>query len=92
MVAGGCHNGSNLDFCVARLNGGPFGAKNCSFDVDGDGKVLATTDMLIATRVALGISGSTVLGGVTFAPHAARQTWPDIRDYLVNQCGMVIAP
>jgi uncharacterized delta-60 repeat protein len=88
VVAGAC----SARFCVARLNGGPFGAKNCSFDVDGDGKVLATTDMLIATRVALGITGNAVINGITFAPSAPRQTWPDIRNYLVTQCGMSVAP
>jgi uncharacterized delta-60 repeat protein len=91
VVAGYCKNASNFDFCVARLNGGPYGAKQCSLDIDGDGKVLATTDMLIGTRVALGMRGSAVIGGISFAAHATRQTWSDIRSYLVNQCGMVIA-
>ncbi|MBP6529135.1 MAG: hypothetical protein KA260_03370 [Burkholderiales bacterium] len=92
VLAGQCSNGANIDFCVARLHGGPFGAKQCSFDLDGDGKVFATTDMLIGTRVALGMTGSTVLNGITFAAHAARKTWPEIRTFLVSQCGMAIAP
>ena len=92
VVAGECGNGTNNDFCVARLHGGPFGAKQCSLDIDGDGKVSAGTDMLIGTRVALGMTGSAVLSGIVFAPHATRTTWPDIRTYLVSQCGMVIRP
>jgi uncharacterized delta-60 repeat protein len=92
VLAGNCSNGSNDDFCIARLNGGPFGAKQCTLDFDGDGKVLATTDMLIGTRVALGMTGNAVIGGISFAPHATRNTWPAIRDYLVSQCGMSIAP
>jgi uncharacterized delta-60 repeat protein len=92
VVAGNCFNGTNDDFCIARLNGGPFGAQNCKLDFDGDGKVLATVDGLIATRVMLGMTGNAVIAGITFAPHATRTTWPAIRDYLVNQCGMVIAP
>ena len=48
--------------------------------------------MLIGTRVALGINGSAVIGGITFAPNAARNTWPLIRDYLVTQCGMSLVP
>ncbi len=92
VLAGYCTNGGNNDFCVARLNGGPFGAKHCTTDFDGDGKVLATTDMLIGARVALGMTGSSVVSGISFALHATRKTWPPIRDYLVTQCGMVIAP
>lgn len=92
VIAGYCDNGGNIDFCVARLNGGPFGAQNCSLDMDGDGKVLATVDGLIATRVMLGFTGNAVINGITFAPHATRQTWGQIRHYLVSQCGMAIAP
>ncbi len=91
LVAGYCDNGGNSDFCVARVHGGPFAATQCSLDMDGDGKVQATVDGLISTRVMLGMTGSAVTGGITFAPHAKRQTWADIRTYLVNQCGMTIA-
>ena len=92
VVAGSCDVGSRTDFCLARYQGGPFEARNCTMDIDGDNQVLATTDSLIHTRIALGISGSAVLSGITFAPHASRTTWPAIRDYLVSQCGMSIVP
>lgn len=75
-------------FCAARYDGGPFGYKNCSLDIDGDNRVLATTDSLIHARIALGITGSDVTNGITFPPTATRNTWPLIRDYLVTQCGM----
>jgi uncharacterized delta-60 repeat protein len=85
------------DLCIARFEGGPFGARNCSLDIDGDGKVLVTTDMLIGTRVALGMTGSAVINGITFAAHAVRDEWGtntsrDIRKHLITQCGMSIAP
>lgn len=92
VVAGYCANGVNNDFCVARYEGGPFDARNCSMDIDGDNRVLATTDMLIGARVALGLTGNAVIGGITFAPYATRTTWPQIRDYLVSECGMSIVP
>ena len=92
VVAGYCSNGSNNDFCLARYEGGPFDARNCSMDIDGDNRVLATTDMLIGARVALGLTGNAVIGSITFAPHATRTTWPAIRDYLVTRCGMSLAP
>ena len=88
LVAGYCSNGANDDFCAARYDGGPFGYQNCKPDIDGDGSFLATTDALIYTRIALGITGPAVIGGITFAPTATRNTWPLIRDYLVTQCGM----
>ncbi|HPG60515.1 MAG TPA: delta-60 repeat domain-containing protein [Casimicrobium sp.] len=92
VLAGHCFSGADFDFCAARLNGGSFGAHECSPDYDGDGSVLATTDALMLTRIALGITGEAVIGGITFAANAARKTWPDIRSFLVNQCGMTIAP
>jgi uncharacterized delta-60 repeat protein len=92
VVAGACENGGHFDFCVARYEGGPFDSQNCKLDVDGDGRFLATKDALILTRVALGISGDAVIAGITFAPTATRNTWPLIREYLVTQCGMSLAP
>jgi len=88
LLAGHCFNGSTFDFCAARYDGGPFGYRNCTPDIDGDGSFLATTDALINMRIALGITGPAVIGGITFAPNATRNTWPLIRDYLVTQCGM----
>jgi uncharacterized delta-60 repeat protein len=93
VVAGSCGESPFRDFCVARYEGGPFGARNCSLDIDGDGKVLATTDMLIGTRVALGVTGGAVIGGITFPANATRDEWGtntsrDIRKHLITQCGM----
>jgi len=76
--------------CIARLNGGPFGARMCSMDVDGDGRVGATTDALIIARVALGMSGPSVLQGITLS--GPRNSWSAVRDYLVLQCGMTATP
>jgi uncharacterized delta-60 repeat protein len=92
ILAGSCRNDqSNInEFCVARLHGGPFSARNCTLDIDGDGLVTATTDMLIHTRVALGLRGATVIGGINFPANSTRNTWPQIRDYLVSQCGMSV--
>jgi hypothetical protein len=77
---------------AASYQGGPNDARTCTLDIDGDNRVQATTDALIYTRISLGMSGPTVLTGITFASHATRSTWPAIRDYLVTQCGMAVAP
>jgi uncharacterized delta-60 repeat protein len=90
VVGGYCGGNFSFDFCAARLNGGPYGARNCTLDIDGDGLVTATTDMLIHTRVALGLRGATVIGGINFPANSTRNTWPQIRDYLVSQCGMSV--
>jgi uncharacterized delta-60 repeat protein len=92
VLAGTCGTAPNRNFCVARFEGGPFGAKNCSPDIDGDGKMTATVDALINTRVMLGLTGSAVTGGITFPANATRNSWSEIRTYLVTQCGMAIAP
>jgi uncharacterized delta-60 repeat protein len=91
VVAGQCAESSaptDAAMCIARYEGGPFGARNCSFDVDGDGAVLGTTDQLILTRIARGMNTSTAIGGISFSPTAVRNTWPAIRKYLVSQCAM----
>jgi uncharacterized delta-60 repeat protein len=91
VVAGACRNGSHFDVCIARYEGGPFDSQNCKLDIDGDGLFVATKDALILTRIALGITGPAVISGISFAPHATRNTWPLIRDYLVTQCGMSLS-
>ena len=76
---------------VIRLNNRSNPGRNCSSDIDGDGKVLPTTDGLLLARVAAGMTGNAVISGAIGAG-AARNTWPRIRDYLITQCGMVVAP
>lgn len=94
VVAGACEEspGGPVRFCVARFDGGPRSAQACRMDIDGDNVVRATTDGLILSRVALGMTGSAVTTGVSFPVGATRTTWADIRNYLVTQCGMALAP
>ena len=77
--------GSSL--CLARLQGGPIEFSACSGDVDGDGNITATDSVLLA-RVALGFTQSSVTQNIAFAVHAKRKSWPLIRDYLANHCGL----
>jgi uncharacterized delta-60 repeat protein len=90
VVAGSCNDGANDRLCVARLLGGPFGAKHCTLDIDGDGVVTATIDTLIASRVARGMRGQSIINGISFPANARRNTWPAIRDYLGSQCGLSV--
>ncbi len=95
VIAGYCSNGSNDDFCIARLNSGPSAARECSLDIDGDGQITATVDSLIHARLALGITGNAVIAGITFPANAKRNVWGgsgdnSIRKYLITQCGMSI--
>jgi uncharacterized delta-60 repeat protein len=81
-----------LGTCAIRLGGGPFGAPRCTLDVDGDGFAASPTDSLLATRTAMGFTGSAVTQGASFAAHATRKTWPAIREFMETQCGMPLAP
>jgi uncharacterized delta-60 repeat protein len=93
VVVGQCTESSaptDAAMCIARYEGGPFGAKNCSMDVDGDGVVLGTTDQLILSRIARGVKDANAIGGVSFAPHATRKTWDSMRSFLVTQCGIAL--
>ena len=102
ILAGNCNVSPSSGFCFARLEGGPYTYQNCRPDIDGDGTTTATTDGLILTRVMLGMTGPSVLSGITIPTHASRKTWyddtsgptpvPGIRTYLTVQCGMSIRP
>ncbi len=83
-------SGADPAFCLQRVDGGPFGASACSLDVDDDGRVLGTTDMLILSRVQRGVAGAAIIGGITFSSAATRNTWPLIRQYLITQCGLAV--
>jgi uncharacterized delta-60 repeat protein len=93
VVVGQCSDSSapnDASMCVARYVGGPFGARNCSFDIDGDGAVLGTTDLLILNRVSAGMQLRKAVNGIVFSPNATRRTWPEIRAYLRSQCDQQI--
>ncbi|MEQ1597087.1 MAG: hypothetical protein ABL985_18560 [Casimicrobium sp.] len=94
LMAGYCRSTgtSPYTFCVARLNPGPSGARNCTPDIDGDGLTTATVDGLVMTRVMLGLTGTAVTGGITFPVAAPRKTWSAIRSYLVTHCAMSVGP
>jgi uncharacterized delta-60 repeat protein len=79
-----------LQPCLAKLQGGPLNYARCSGDIDGDGLVTPVVDSLILTRIALGFTGNAVTQGVAFAPHAARKSWPLMREHLISQCGMAL--
>ena len=76
---------------VIRLENRGNPGSNCSMDIDGDGKVLPTTDGLLLSRASSGMTGGAVTTGA-IGTGALRTTWPQIRDYLIGQCGMAIGP
>jgi uncharacterized delta-60 repeat protein len=89
LLAGTCLSGVQ-SFCITRFEGGPQPGRYCSLDVDGDGQVLATTDLLIVNRINSGMSGPEVLQGINLTGKP-RSTWSAIRSYLAAQCGMQTA-
>jgi uncharacterized delta-60 repeat protein len=94
VLAGTCRQNSATltDVCLARYEGGPFGYKNCKLDIDGDGVLYGMVDSLIASRLAAGVKTSALIANVGFPALATRTTWPAIREYLVNQCGVQLLP
>lgn len=75
--------------CVLRLANGPQRAPHCSLDIDGDGVVNPLTDGLILVRTMLGLSGTAALANAT-GPGATRATWPQVRNYLWDQCQLPV--
>jgi uncharacterized delta-60 repeat protein len=90
LLSGMCRTGTTDRFCATRLLGGPFGARACSPDVDGDGVLSATVDGLILTRIMLGLRGDTVLSGITIPANAPRNNWDSVRDFLSTHCMMQV--
>jgi uncharacterized delta-60 repeat protein len=89
VIAGG---DAAVDFYAARFNQTGAFYKACSADVDGDGAHIATIDGLLWSRAMLGMTGSSMVNGITFPTGATRTSWSAIRDYLANECGMSLAP
>ena len=58
-----------------------------ALDIDGDGRVLPTTDGLILLRVALGLTGDAVVANAT-AAGAPRRSWSDVRAYINGACAL----
>lgn len=87
-ASGQLGNGTNTNASTPRA----VRDGRCTLDIDGDGVVGATTDMLMLTRASLGMGGTAVTqNAVGSSP--LRGDWTAIRPYLINDCGMTnLAP
>jgi hypothetical protein len=65
---------------------------NGCYDLDGDGKILATTDGLMLLRALLGMTGTSVTARALPSATPPRSTWSAIRQHLNTTCGMSFAP
>ena len=85
------------DNALGQPGSAPFGAANplfstiglvrCSLDVDGDGTVLATTDTVMMTRAALGVTGAPLTANA-FSANAPRRSRADVSSFLRDSCGL----
>jgi uncharacterized delta-60 repeat protein len=94
LLAGACTPSipGSADFCTFRYDGGPFGARRCSQDLDGDGRI-TEADSVILLRVSLGMTGIEVVAGLSaYTQGAQTRSWSELRTFLVSQCGMSIPP
>ena len=78
-------NNGTIDF--GRLQNDSSAAAGCSMDIDGDGKVLATTDGVLLARAMLGLKG-TVLTANAIGTGAVRTDAASITAFLVDRCRM----
>ena len=81
------YNVSNGTIDFGRLQNDSSAAAGCSMDIDGDGKVLATTDGVLLARAMLGLKG-TALTANAIGTGAARPDAASITAFLVDRCRM----
>jgi Domain of unknown function (DUF4394) len=62
------------------------------YDLDGDGKILPTTDGLLLLRAMLGMTGASVTANALPTPAPPRSTWTAIRNHLNANCGLNFSP
>ena len=67
---------------VLELYSVAIGGGGAMLDIDGDGVVLPTTDLLMMMRWQLGIRGAALFGGITFSGTATRTSVAVIEDHL----------
>lgn len=92
LVIGGANFLTPTQFISARFKNGITNQNvACSLDIDGDGRFLATTDGLLAARIANGNTGAATTQSAIGAS-AARSNWAAIRDHLFYRCGIRLAP
>ncbi|MGL4232370.1 MAG: hypothetical protein ACRCWJ_13470, partial [Casimicrobium sp.] len=89
VLGGRCDGGNNTPTgCLTRLEASPKLYRQCSFDLDGDGK-LTTRDTLIGARVALGFRGAALFSGIN--PIGSDPDFFNARalsSYLILECGL----
>lgn len=92
LVLGGANIPIASQFISARFKNGLGNQKStCTFDIDGDGRWLATSDGLLSARIANGNTGVAATQNAIGA-NATRTSWAAIRDHLFYQCGIRLAP
>ena len=83
-------DGINIVRAMRNAPGSNALARGLGFDVDGDGVIDPARDGVIILRALLGFTGAAVTNGITFAIHANRKTWPEIKSYLNTRCGALL--
>ncbi len=87
----GPSDGSNDKPCIGLIEWACPRGGWCTPDLDGDGKLLATTDGILLARTAAGVRGTGVTTGAT-GLGGIRQAWESIHELLARECGIRVAP
>ncbi len=90
LFAGNCVYNSAQGLCISRYVGGPYTQQRCLLDIEGDGKIQATTDALLLRRALVGVDGSALLNSLEVPAGATRSTGAAVREHLIDQCGISI--
>jgi len=93
IVAGNCEDSAfaSYEACMTRLELGSLASRNCTLDLNADGRTDAMGDAIILARVLLGLTGAPVLAGTPNAIAPSGQ-WLTVRDRLFYQCGLPVTP
>ncbi len=80
-----------IQACAARISLDAPNVKSCGLDVDGDGRVSATSDGLMLIRGMFRLAGDALIRNAV-APSAPRATGADIGAYLRSSCSLQVPP
>jgi hypothetical protein len=91
LLLGGCAYNQvtpgNSRFCATRFWDSARTYVGCSLDIDGDGKLLGTTDGLLLSRALAGMSGPALVANAVNAA-GSRLSYQAVEQFISQRCGL----
>ena len=82
VLSGICSNDTGSDFCLARIEGGPYAPASCTLNIDGNLALHVSSDALLLTRYLLGYRGAALTTGAL--GHNSTRTGQALETYLAS--------